>query len=105
MLSQSELPVVVNVQVDENYVKKLTSEKVDELFEKYLRPEWYTMADMEKITRHKRAWIMQYIVEDPYVRKNKLAKKDGDSKNAAWLFDAEGIRPFLKRLFSELPGC
>ena len=46
---------------------------------------------------------MQNIVDDPYVKKNKLAKKESDSVNAQWLFDAERIRPFLKWLYIELP--
>ncbi|MGL9971520.1 DUF771 domain-containing protein [Enterococcus sp. DIV1420a] len=102
MFPQSEPPVVVNIQVDDNYVKKRTDERIDELFERFLRPQWLTIADMEKITRHKRAWIMEFVVDDPYVRRNKLAKKE-EGKNGKWLFDADKIRPFLDKLFHDLP--
>ncbi|MDN3135994.1 DUF771 domain-containing protein [Enterococcus faecalis] len=103
MFSQPEVPVQVNVQVDNQYLDKHLKEYVEQYCETFLRPEWYTMSDMEKITRHKRAWIMQNIVDDSYVKKNKLAKKESDSVNAQWVFDAERIRPFLKRLYIELP--
>lgn len=102
MLPQPELPVQVNVQVDNQYLDKHMKVYIEEYCRAFLRPQWYTIADMEKITRHKRAWIMEFIVDDPYVRRNKLAKKE-EGKNGKWLFDAEGIRPFLKRLFDDLP--
>lgn len=100
MIKQPELPLTVNVQVDDRYMEKYAREYLNELFDKYLKPEWLTIADMEKITSRKRAWIMDYIVYDPYVRNNKLAKRDTDGK---WIFDAEKIRPFLNRLFNDLP--
>lgn len=105
MTSQVEntMPVAVNIQVDNQYMQKFAKEYLEKLFQATLKPEWLTIADMEKITRHKRAWIMQYIVDDPYVRRNKLVKKESDSKTAQWLFDAERIRPFLRRLFDDLP--
>lgn len=100
MLRQPELPVQVNIQVDNQYMEKYAKEYIKELFDQFLRPEWLTIADMEKITRRKRKWIMDFIVYDPYVRNNKLAKRDTDGK---WIFDAEKIRPFLNRLFDDLP--
>lgn len=102
MFSQPEVPVQVNVQVDNQYLDKHIKAYIEEYCETFLRPEWYTISDMEKITRHKRAWIMEFIVDDPYVRRNKLAKKE-EGKNGKWLFDAKGIRPFLQRLFDDLP--
>lgn len=100
MLSQPELPVQVNVQVDNKYLDERMKDYIKEYCETFLRPQWLTIAHMEKITRRKRAWIMDYIVYDPYVKRNKLAKKDNGGQ---WLFDADGIRPFLKRLFNDLP--
>lgn len=100
MLRQPELPVQVNIQVDNQFMEKYAKEYIKELFDQFLRPEWLTIADMEKITRRKRKWIMDFIVYDPYVRNNKLAKRDTDGK---WIFDAEKIRPFLNRLFDDLP--
>ncbi|EGO5060747.1 DUF771 domain-containing protein [Enterococcus faecalis] len=103
MSLQSELPIEVNVQVDNQYLDKHMKAYVEEYCKKFLQPEWYTMSDMEKITRHKRGWIMDNIIYDPYVKKNKLVKKESDSVNSQWLFDADRIRPFLKRLYIELP--
>ena len=100
MFPQPKQSVTVDIQVDDAYWKEYAVAYLNELFDQYLRPHWLTIADMEKITRRKRAWIMEYIVDDPYVRKNKLAKKDTDGK---WIFDADNIRPFLKRLFDDLP--
>lgn len=100
MFPQPELPVQVNIQVDNQYLDKRMKEYIVQYCETFLKPEWLTIADMEKITRRKRAWIMDYIVYDPYVRRNKLAKKDIDGK---WIFDAKKIRPFLQRLFDDLP--
>ncbi|PEH48032.1 DUF771 domain-containing protein [Enterococcus faecium] len=102
MLEQPNLPVSVNIQVDDRYMERFAKAYLDELYQKVLKPEWLTIADLEHITRHKRAWIMEYIVDDPYVRRNGIAKKESDSKNAQWLFDAERIRPFLKRLFDDM---
>lgn len=104
MLNSNETPIQVLFQVDDKYMEEFAKKYLDELFNRFLKPKWLTIADMEKITRHKRKWIMEYIVNDPYVRRNELAKKDGDSMNAQWLFDSEGIRPFLKRLFKDLPN-
>lgn len=103
MFPQPELPVQVNVQVDNKYLDKHMKRYVEEYCETFLKPQWLTIADMEKITRHKRAWIMEFIVDDPYVRRNKLAKKE-EGKNGKWLFDAENIRPFLQRMFDDLPN-
>lgn len=100
MFPQQKQSVTVDIQVDDAYWKEYADAYLKELFDHYLQPQFLTIADMEKITRRKRAWIMEYIVDDPYVRKNKLAKKDTDGK---WIFDAENIRPFLKRLFDDLP--
>lgn len=102
MFTQPKLPVQVNVQVDNQYLDKHMKAYIEEYCEKVLRPQWLTITDMEIITRHKRAWIMEFIVDDPYVRQNKLAKKE-KGKNGKWLFDAERIRPFLQRLFDDLP--
>lgn len=102
MIPQPEVPVQVNVQVDNQYMEIYAQEYIKELFDHVLRPEWLTIADMEKITRHKRAWIMEYIVDDPYVKRNNLAKRE-EGQNGKWLFDADGIRPFLKRMFADLP--
>lgn len=88
MIQQPEIPVSINIQFDNQYMEKYAKEYIRELFDQFLRPEWLTIADMEKITRRKRAWIMEYIVYDPYVRNNKLAKRDTDGK---WIFDAENI--------------
>lgn len=99
---QSQPPVSVNIQVDNQYMEEFAREYVKQLFDEALRPHFLTIADMEKITRHKRAWIMEFIVEDPYVRKHKLAKKE-EGKNGKWLFHAEKIRPFLDRMFDDLP--
>lgn len=93
----------ISIQVDNQYMERFAKTYLEQLFERSLRPEWLTIADLERITRRKRAWIMQYIVDDPYVKRNRLAKKESSAKNAQWLFDAERIRPFLKRLFDELP--
>lgn len=92
MFPQSEPPVVVNIQVDDNYVKKRTDERIDELFERFLRPQWLTIADMEKITRHKRAWIMEFVVDDPYVRRNKLAKKKKAKTESGYLMLIRFVR-------------
>ena len=100
MFTEPKKAVSVDIQVDDAYWKEYADSYLKELFDQYLRPHWLTIADMEKITRRKRVWIMEYIVDDPYVRKNKLAKKDTDGK---WIFDADNIRPFLKRLFDDLP--
>lgn len=100
MIQQDKSPFSVNVQVDDKYMEGFAKEYLNELFDRVLRPQWLTIADMEKITRRKRAWIMDYIVYDPYVRKNKLAKRDTDGK---WIFEAKKIRPFLDRLFDDLP--
>ena len=100
MIQQPEIPVSVNIQFDNQYMEKYAKEYIRELFDQFLRPEWLTIADMEKITRRKRAWIMEYIVYDPYVRNNKLAKRDTDGK---WIFVSEKIRLFLDRLFDDLP--
>lgn len=102
MIKQPSSPVSINIQVDEQYMEKFAKDYLNELYKKALAPEWLTIADLEHITRHKRAWIMEYIVDDSYVRKNGIAKKESDSKNAQWLFDAERIRPFLKRLFNDM---
>lgn len=102
MFPQPEVPVQVNIQVDNQYLEKYAREYIKELFDRYLRPEWLTIADMEKITNHKRAWIMEYIVDDPYVKTNKLAKRE-EGKNGKWLFHAERIRPFLDKMFDDLP--
>lgn len=102
MIPQPELPVQVNVQVDDQYLEKYAREYIKELFDHVLRPEWLTIADMEKITNHKRKWIIENIVDDPYVKRNKLAKRE-EGKNGKWLFDAEGIRPYLKKMFHDLP--
>ena len=51
MLRQPELPVQVNIQVDNQYMEKYAKEYIKELFDQFLRPEWLTIADMEKITR------------------------------------------------------
>lgn len=102
MFPQPEVPVQVNIQVDNQYMEKYAREYIKELFDRYLRPEWLTIADMEKITNHKRAWIMEYIVDDPYVKRNKLAKRE-EGKNGKWLFHAERIRPFLDKMFDNLP--
>ncbi len=80
MIQQPEIPVSVNIQFDNQYMEKYAKEYIRELFDQFLRPEWLTIADMEKITRRKRAWIMEYIVYDTYVRKNKVAKRDTDGK-------------------------
>lgn len=102
MFPQPELPVQVNVQVDNQYLDKHMKAYIEEYCRAFLRPQWYTISDMEKITRHKRAWIMEFIVDDPYVRRNKLAKKE-EGKNGKWLFHADKIRPFLEKLFDDLP--
>lgn len=94
--------IAVNIQVDDKYMEQYAKAYLERLFERSLKPQWLTIADMEKITRHKRAWIMEFIVDDPYVRMNKLAKKE-EGKNGKWLFDADGIRPFLQRIFNDLP--
>lgn len=99
MFPQTELPVQVNIQVDNQYLDKHMKEYVAQYCEKFLKPQWLTIADMEKITRHKRKWIMDFIVDDPYVKRNKIVKKESESINAQWLFHAERIRPFLDRLF------
>ena len=91
MIQQPEIPVSINIQFDNQYMEKYAKEYIRELFDQFLRPEWLTIADME---------IMEYIVYDPYVRNNKLAKRDTDGK---WIFDAEKIRLFLDRLFDDLP--
>ncbi|WP_227644903.1 DUF771 domain-containing protein [Enterococcus faecium] len=75
MLEQPNLPVSVNIQVDDRYMERFAKAYLDELYQKVLKPEWLTIADLEHITRHKRAWIMEYIVDDPYVRRNGIAKK------------------------------
>jgi len=102
-MNNQQIPVQVNVQVDNQYMEKYAREYIENLYSRLLKPQWLTMKDMVQITRHKRNWIMENIVDDPYVKQNKLAKKDGDSSNSGWLFDAERIRPFLKKLFDELP--
>ncbi|MGX2944187.1 DUF771 domain-containing protein [Enterococcus alishanensis] len=103
MMQHADIPIQVAIQVDDRYMEKYAKEYIKKLYDKSLRPEWLTIADLEKITRRKRGWIMQFIIDDPYVRKNKIAKKESDSPKAQWLIDAERIRPFLKRLFNELP--
>lgn len=103
MIQKPDLPVMVNIEFDTQYMEKFAKEYLKELYQTQLKPEWLTISDLEHITRHKRAWIMENIVDDPYVRNNGIAKKESDSKNAQWLFDAERIRPFLKRLFKEMP--
>ncbi|WP_430598241.1 DUF771 domain-containing protein [Enterococcus sp. AZ177] len=102
-MNNQQLPVQVNVQVDNQYMEKYAREYIEKLYTRLLKPQWLTMKDMIQITRHQRNWIMENIVDDPYVKKNKLAKKDGTSKNSNWLFDADGIRPFLEKLFNDLP--
>lgn len=102
MLRESKPPVHVEFRVDDAYMEQFARNYLKELFDRCLKPQWLTMSDMEFITRRKRAWIMKYIVGDPYVRQNGLAKKEG-GKNGKWTFDAVRIRPFLNKLFDELP--
>lgn len=101
MLHKPVAPINVEIQIEDKYMEKYAREYIEELFERVLRPQWLTMNDMEKITRRKRKWIMEYIVDDPFVRENELAKKDSGGQ---WLFDAEKIRPFLNKLFRKLPN-
>jgi hypothetical protein len=103
LIQPPELPVAISIQVDDQYMEKYAKEYIKKLYDERLKPEWLTISDLEKITRHKRAWIMDNIIYDPYVRNNKIAKKESDSKVAQWIVDAERIRPFLKRLFDNLP--
>lgn len=103
MIQQPDLPIAVNLQIDNQFLEKYMKEYLSEYCHEYLKPEWLTISDLEKITRRKRTWIMENIIYDPYVRKNKIAKRDGDSPKAQWLVDAKKIRPFLNRLFEDLP--
>lgn len=99
----AKVPLKIEVEINDEHWEEYAKSYLENLYERTLRPHWLTMEDMERITRHKRAWIMKFVVDDPYVRRNKLAKKEGESRNGQWIFHAEKIRPFLDRLFDNLP--
>lgn len=92
---------MAQIVIDEGLLREIANEYVKEHCEKHLDKVWYTIKDLEHITGYGRTWIMEYIIEDPYVRKNGIAKRIGDGKKRQWRIDAERIKPFLKRLFDD----
>jgi hypothetical protein len=47
-MEQRQLPMSVNIQLDNRYMEKFAKEYLNELFDRFLKPEWLTIADMEK---------------------------------------------------------
>lgn len=100
MIEQPRIEIVA----DNDWLEKFAKEYLQQLYDERLKPEWLTIPDLEEITRHERKWIMEHIINDPYVQKNGIAKKAGGNTKSKWIVDAEKIRPFLKRLFSSFPN-
>ncbi|MBC1616392.1 DUF771 domain-containing protein [Listeria booriae] len=95
-----QLPISVFIDQDTLTQDILDFTKAEVL--KKLEPEWLDMDDMMRITKFKRDWILENIVEDPRVKKNGWAKQMGEAHNAPWRFENEPIRKFLKQYFKEL---
>lgn len=100
MIEQPRIEIIA----DNNWLEKFAKEYLQQLYDERLKPEWLTIPDLEEITRHERKWIMEHIINDPYVQKNGIAKKAGGNTKSKWIVDAEKIRPFLKRLFASFPN-
>lgn len=92
---------VAEIVIDEKILKEIASEYLKSHYDSHLEKEWFTVKDLEYITGYGRSWIIENIIEDPYVRNNGIAKRLGDGKKRQWRIDAEAIRPFLKRLFKD----
>lgn len=99
-----EVEAGVQIHLNNKWLEDYAKEYINKLYAEKLKPEWLTISDLEHITSRKRQWVMENIIYDPYVRENGIAKRDSDSKKAQWLIDSERIRPFLKKLFSDLPN-
>lgn len=95
---------IIEIKVDEKWLEAFAKDYVKQLYDERLKPEWLTVADLEQITRHEKKWIIENIINDPYVQKNGIAKKAGMNIKSKWIVDAERIRPFLKRLFASFPN-
>ncbi len=61
-------------------LRSLPKEYLQQLYDERLKPEWLTIPDLEEITRHERKWIMEHIINDPYVQK-KWNRKEGWRKH------------------------
>ena len=94
---------IIEIKVDEEWLEAFARDYVKQLYDESLQPEWLTLADLEQITRHEKKWVIENIINDPYVQKNGIAKKAGMNTKSKWIVDAERIRPFLKRLFASFP--
>ncbi|MFZ4889877.1 DUF771 domain-containing protein [Enterococcus innesii] len=94
---------IIEIKVDDQWLEELAKDYLKQLYSERLKPEWLTVADLEQITRHEKKWIIENIINDPYVQKNGIAKKAGVNTKSKWIVDAERIRPFLKRLFAKFP--
>lgn len=93
----------IEVQVDGKWFEQYVEKYIADYCERFLRPEWFSIKDLERITGKKRNWIMENIINDPFVRKYGIAKRAGEGNRSEWIIDAEKIRPFLRRFVSELP--
>lgn len=94
----------IEIVADEKWLEAFAKDYIEQLYDERLKPEWLTVADLEQITRHEKKWIIENIINDPYVQKNGIAKKAGMNIKSKWIVDAERIRPFLKRLFKTFPN-
>ena len=65
MIEQPRIEIVA----DNDWLEKFAKEYLQQLYDERLKPEWLTIPDLEEITRHERKWIMEHIINDPYVQK------------------------------------
>lgn len=92
-----ETSAIVNVIVNEEYVKEITTEQVEVYLKKILPRVWYTRSDIKFMTNKKSdEWIKKNVDNHPYVIKHGLAFPDSDASNSPMNY-TRGIVDFLDK--------
>lgn len=88
---------MLNVQIDEQEVKKMALEKIEELL-KDVEKELVFWSRQELIRRTCLSWntIQEYFFFDPRFPKHKIGNK--------WMFPAQATKQFLLTWLSEQPN-
>lgn len=94
-------PQAVQVIVDEQYIKKIAEEQIQQILKNSKIGCWWDMKRLEHETCRKRDWLLNNILENP-LYKDEMAKITNQCDGGRWLIRADLMSQFLKDNFHNL---
>ncbi|MCI0766157.1 DUF771 domain-containing protein [Bacillus sp. TL12] len=94
---------VVNVAIDEEYVRNLAEQKVQSILEGMGIGTWWNMERLKLETNRKYDWIAENILFNPRFQ-NEMKEISNNKSSGRWMFKAKEMREFLEQNFHYLNG-